>query len=79
MSIVLIIISEHASVVVKRLRLAGSPGSLETAESQFRLSEIQVHEPAGGLIDIRQQRTSRRPAFKPALVAIIDPDQFADA
>jgi hypothetical protein len=40
---------------------------------------MQVHEPAGGIINVHRQRTDRRPAFKPAVVAAIDLDQFADA
>jgi hypothetical protein len=75
---------KYASLVaVKRLRFAMafqvSPGRFEIAEGRFRVGEMQDHEPAGRVVDVDQQRAGWRAVFKPAMVAAIDLDQFADA
>src|SRR5512133_3134000 len=38
---------------------------------------MQVHEPAGGVVDVDQERAGGRPILEPAVVAAIDLDQFA--
>jgi hypothetical protein len=82
--VLLVVGPEHAGfVTVKRLRLAiafqARPGCFEVAESRFRGGEMQIHEPAGRIIHVHQNRAGRRAVFKPAMVAAIDLDQFANA
>ena len=80
--VLLVIVAEHAGLVaVECLRLAVAfqvrPACFEIAESRFREGEMQVHKPTGGMVDVEQKRAARRPVFKPAVIAVIDLDQFA--
>lgn len=52
---------------------------LEVAEGRFARGEVQGHQPTDTVIPIRQQRTGRRPALKPAMVAAVDVHRLAQA
>ncbi len=43
------------------------------------MSEAQFHDPAGGIVDIDQQRAGWRALLKPAVIAAVNLDQFAIA
>jgi hypothetical protein len=45
---------------------------LELAESRLARREMQKHQPAGCIVDVRQQRALRRARLEPAMLAAID-------
>ena len=75
---------KHAMLVaVERDRLAPglqiSAGGAEIGESRFALDKLQVHQPAGRVVDEHQQGALRPAVFKPPMLAAINLYQFADA
>jgi hypothetical protein len=40
---------------------------------------VQLHQPAGGVVDEHQQRAHRSPVLEPGVVAAIDLDELAQA
>jgi hypothetical protein len=42
------------------------------------MGKVQMHQATGGVVNINQQGTSRCAVLKPAVVAAVDLDQFAD-
>src|SRR5260370_11594466 len=74
--------AKHARLVaVERARLAVAfdvrPRRLEIAEGRFARREVQMHQPAGRIVDVHQQCAGRRPFLEPPVIAAIDLDQFA--
>jgi len=69
-------------VAVKRHRLAVQldvpARGFKVAEGRLGIREVQVHQPARGVINEDQQGAGRPPVFKPAMVAAINLDEFAD-
>ncbi|MBP0625407.1 hypothetical protein J8I82_37065 [Cupriavidus sp. LEh25] len=55
------------------------PRRRKVCECGFRMSEAQFHDPAGGVVDIDQQRAGWGTLLKPAVIAAVDLDQFAIA
>ena len=53
-------------------------GGLEIAAGRFRIREVQMHQPAGGVIDIDHQGAGRPAVLEPRMVAAIDLDQLAN-
>jgi hypothetical protein len=76
------LVGHHAgAIAVERQRLAVTlqirARGLEVAESRFGHGEVQLHQPAGGIVHIHQQRALRRPVLEPPMLAAVDLDQFA--
>src|SRR5277367_4144381 len=53
--------------------LAGRP---EVVEGRFRLDELQMHQAAGGVVDIDQQRALRTAALEPPMLGAVDLHQL---
>ena len=75
---------EHPVLVaVERHRLAPGlqigAGRLEIGESRFALDKLQMHQPAGCIVDKHQQRALRPAILEPPMLAAVDLHQFADA
>src|SRR4029453_14346722 len=49
---------------------------LEVAESRLAAREMQQHQPAGGVVDVHQQRALWRARLEPAMLAAVDLNQF---
>src|SRR4051812_3884786 len=56
-----------------------SPGRMEIRERRLALDELQMHQPAGRVIDEHQQRALRPAILKPPMLAPVDLNQLADA
>ena len=52
---------------------------MEIGESRLALDKLEVHQPAGRVIDEHQQRALRSAIFEPPVLAAVDLHQFADA
>ncbi|CAB5291688.1 hypothetical protein IST455A_04270 [Burkholderia multivorans] len=52
---------------------------LEVAERRLGRGEVQLHQPAGRVVDVHQQRALRRPILEPRMLAAVDLDQLAQA
>src|SRR5258708_39637385 len=69
-------------VAVERNRFA--PGlqisacRVEIGESRLALDKLQMHQPAGRVINEHQQGALRSTIFEPPMLAAIDLHQFAD-
>jgi hypothetical protein len=70
-------------VAVERDRLAPSlqigARRVEVGEGRLALDKLQMHQPAGRVIDKHQQGALRSAVLEPPVLAAIDLDQFADA
>ena len=70
-------------VAVERDRLAPGlqigTGRMEIGEGRLALDELQVHQPAGRVVDEHQQGALGTPILEPPMLAAIDLHQFADA
>jgi hypothetical protein len=70
-------------VTVERQRLAMSldilARRLEVTERRLGAGEQDMHQSAGGIVDIHQCGTSRRPILEPMMLAAIDLDELAEA
>jgi len=53
--------------------------SLEVVEGRFRLDELQVHQAAGGVVDIDQQRALRTAVLKPPVLGAVDLHKLTQA
>ena len=66
-------------VAVERYRFATRleilAGRLEVVEGRFRLDELQMHQAAGGVVDINEQAA----VLEPPVLGTVDLYQFADA
>ncbi|SAL00797.1 hypothetical protein AWB76_07878 [Caballeronia temeraria] len=49
---------------------------LKIAEGRLAAREMQQHQPAGGVVDVHQQRALRRTLLEPAMLAAVDLDQL---
>ena len=54
-------------------------GGMEIGECRLALDELQVHQPAGRVVDEDEQRTLRAAVLEPPMLAAVDLHQFADA
>src|SRR5271156_6418987 len=54
-------------------------GRVEISESRLALDELQMHQPAGRIVDKHQQGALRPAVFEPPVLAAVDLDQFANA
>src|SRR6202165_2268884 len=54
-------------------------GCLEVVEGRFRLDELQMHQAAGGVVDIDQQRALRTAVLEPPVLGTVDLHQFTEA
>src|SRR3954469_8813540 len=48
------------------------PGRMEIRERRLALDELQMHQPAGGVVDEHQQRALRPAILKPPMLAAVD-------
>jgi hypothetical protein len=55
------------------------PGRMEIRERRLALDELQMHQPAGCIVDKHQQGALRPAILKPPMLAAIDLNQLADA
>ena len=51
---------------------------LEVVEGRFRLDELQVHQAAGGVVDIDKQRALRTAVLEPPVLGTVDLHQFTE-
>src|SRR5271165_5127252 len=51
---------------------------MEIGESRLALDKLQMHQPAGRVVDKHQQGALRPAVFKPPVLAAVDLHQFAD-
>jgi hypothetical protein len=58
------------------MRLEILAGRLEVVEGRFRLDELQMHQAAGGVVDIDQQRALRTAALEPPMFGTVDLHQL---
>src|SRR6202043_4102278 len=69
-------------VAIKRDRFAPgfqiSAGRMEICECWLALDKLQMHQPAGRVINEHQQGALRSTIFEPPMLAAIDLHQFAD-
>ena len=69
-------------VAVERDRFAPglqiSAGCMEIGERRLALDKLQMHQPAGRVINEHQQGALRSAIFEPPMLAAIDLHQFAD-
>src|SRR5437016_4075801 len=69
-------------VAVERDRFAPgfqiSAGRMEIGESRLALDKLQMHQPAGRVINEHQQGALRSTIFEPPMLAAIDLHQLAD-
>ena len=54
-----------------------TPRRIEVGEGRLGLYEVQVHDPAGGVIDEHQQCTGRPAVLEPAVLRAVDLHQLA--
>ena len=70
-------------VAVERDRLAPglqiSAGRVEIGEGRLALDKLQMHQPAGRVVDEHQQGALRPAILEPPMLAAVDLHQFADA
>src|SRR4051794_9319890 len=57
----------------------GVPGFVSKPSSPRGKSKLQMHQPAGGIIDEHQQRALRPTILKPPMLVAVDLNQLADA
>jgi hypothetical protein len=55
------------------------PRGFEVREGRLGRHEVQLHQPAGGVVDENQQRAVHITLLEPGVVAAVDLDQLADA
>src|SRR5216684_3170007 len=75
---------KHTVLVgIERHRLAMalqiSPCRCKIIEGALALDELQMHQPAGGIVDIDEQGALRSAALEPPVLRSVDLDQFAHA
>src|SRR5271168_2781138 len=58
------------------VRLKILAGRLEVVEGRFRLDELQMHQAAGGVVDIDQQRALRTAVLEPPMFGAVDLHQL---
>jgi hypothetical protein len=56
-----------------------APRRFKVREGRFGRHEPQLHQLAGGVVNIDQQRARRRAVFEPPMIAAVDLDQLAIA
>jgi hypothetical protein len=54
-------------------------GGVEIVEGRFRVTEVKLHEPAGGVINVDKQRATSSSLFEPLMVAAIDLNELTRA
>src|SRR5205814_6703382 len=74
---------EHPMLVaVERDRLAPGlhigAGGVEVGKGRLALDKLQMHQPAGRVVDEHQQGALRPAVFEPPMLAAVDLHQFAD-
>jgi hypothetical protein len=58
------------------MRLEILAGRLEVVEGRFRLDELQMHQAAGGVVDIDEQRALRTAILEPPMPGTVDLHQL---
>jgi len=58
------------------MRLEILAGRLEVVEGRFRLDELQMHQAAGGVVDIDEQRALRTAILEPPMLGTVDLHQL---
>src|SRR5438045_8207308 len=58
------------------MRLEILAGRLEVVEGRFRLNELQMHQAAGGVVDIDQQRALRTAVLEAPMLGTVDLHQL---
>jgi hypothetical protein len=58
------------------MRLEIRAGRLEVVEGRFCLDELQMHQAAGGVVDIDEQRALRTAVLEPPMLGAVDLHQF---
>src|SRR5215472_17857345 len=70
-------------VAVKRNRLAPglqiSAGRVEIGKGRLALDKLQMHQPAGRVVNKHQQGALRSASLEPPMLAAVDLHQLADA
>src|SRR5437868_2531552 len=61
------------------MRLEILAGRLEVVEGRFRLDELQMHQAAGGVVDIDEQRALRTAALEPPMLGAVELYEFTEA
>ena len=74
-------VEDAQPVAVERHRLAVplevAPGRLEGVEGRLGRREAELHQPAGRIVDVDQQRAARAAALEPSVLAAVDLDELA--
>src|SRR5437667_12768422 len=55
------------------------PGGAEVVERGLDLGEGELHEPAGGVVDVDEQGAHRAAVLEPRMLGAVDLDEFAEA
>ena len=61
------------------MRLEILAGRLKVVEGRFRLDELQMHQAAGGVVDIDEQRALRTAALEPPMLGAVELYEFTEA
>src|SRR2546428_7443328 len=56
-----------------------APGRVEVIERGLGVREAELHEAAGGVVDVDQQRAARATILEPSVLAAIELDELAEA
>src|SRR5437870_12388309 len=76
-------VKDAEPVAVERHGLAGTlevaPGRVEVIERGLGVREAELHEAAGGVVDVDQQRAARATILEPGVLAAIELDELAEA
>ncbi len=70
----LIAVEGHRLAVALQL----APGRVEVVDGGFRVHEAQLHQAAGGIVDVHQQRADRAAILEPMVVRAVDLDQLPE-
>ena len=81
---ILLVDPEHTVLVgVERHRLAITlqigPGRRKIVEGALALDKLQMHQPAGGVVDVDEQGALRSATLEPPVFRSVDLDQLAHA
>src|SRR3979490_2062257 len=81
---ILLVDPEHTVLVrVERHRFAMafqiSPGRCKIVEGALALDKLQMHQPAGGVVNVDEQGALRSAALEPPVLRSVDLDQLAHA
>src|ERR1700738_5283681 len=79
---ILLVDPEHTVLVgIERHRLAVTlqirPGRCKIVEGALALDKLQMHQPAGGVIDVDEQGATRPTTLEPPMIRPVNLDQLA--